>query len=109
MGMLIGIVPALFAIRFGLGVVTAPLYPACAQVSAQLTPVALHGRVQWTIIVGSSFGAAISPLLFTWIVAKFQWWAPFLVAALATAALTAAWYWSARDYRVTSETHVAHL
>ena len=28
LGVLIGVVPALFAIRFGLGVVTAPLYPA---------------------------------------------------------------------------------
>src|ERR1700692_178034 len=34
LGALIGIVPALFAIRFGLGVVTAPLYPACARMSA---------------------------------------------------------------------------
>jgi len=109
LGALIGIVPALFAIRFGLGVVTAPLYPACAQVSARLTPVALHGRVQGIIIAGSSFGAAISPLLFTWIVAKFEWWAPFLIAALATAALAAAWYGSAPDYPVTLETHVAHL
>src|SRR6185312_4749875 len=109
LGALIGIVPALFAIRFGLGVVTAPLYPACTQVIARLTPVALHGRVQGIIIAGSSFGAAISPLLFTWIVASFEWWAPFLIAALATAALAAAWYGSAPDYPVTLETHVAHL
>jgi MFS family permease len=108
LGVLIGIVPALFAIRLGLGVVTAPLYPACAHVSAQSTPVVLHGRVQGIIIAGSSFGAAISPLMFTWIAAQFKWWAPFLVAALATVALAAGWYWSTRDYPVTAEAYVAH-
>jgi ACS family glucarate transporter-like MFS transporter len=54
--------------------------------------------VQGLIIAGSSFGAAISPLLFAWIAARFGGRAPFLVAALATAALAAFWYLYARDY-----------
>ncbi len=98
LGVLIGVVPALFAIRLGLGVVTAPLYPAAARMGAHWIPVVRHGQVQGLIIAGSSFGAAISPLLFTWIAARFQWRAPFLVAAVATAALAAFWYWYARDY-----------
>jgi MFS family permease len=97
-GVLIGVVPALFAIRFGLGVVTAPLYPAAARIGAHWIPGVRHGQVQGLIIAGSSFGAAISPLLFTWIAARFGWRAPFWVAALATAALAAFWYLSARDY-----------
>jgi MFS family permease len=98
LGVLIGVVPALFAIRFGLGVATAPLYPACARMMAPWIPLVHHGKVQGIIIAGSSFGAAISPLLFTWIAEWFQWRAPFLVGAFATAALTAFWYWIARDY-----------
>jgi MFS family permease len=98
LGVLIGVVPALFAIRFGLGVVTAPLYPAAARIGAHWIPVVRHGQVQGLIIAGSSFGAAISPLLFTWIAARFGGRAPFLVAALATAALAAFWYLYARDY-----------
>jgi len=108
LGIFIGIVPALFAIRFGLGVVTAPLYPACARVTAEWIPVALHGRVQGIVIAGSSFGAAISPFLFTWIAARFKWWAPFLFAALVTTALAMWWRRSARDYPATAEARVAH-
>jgi MFS family permease len=98
LGVLIGVVPALFAVRFGLGVVTAPLYPAAARMSARWIPLVYHGQVQGIIIAGSSFGAAISPLLFIWIAARFEWRSPFLIAALATAALASFWYWYARDY-----------
>lgn len=98
LGVLIGVVPALFATRLGLGVATAPLYPACARMVAPWIPLVHHGKVQGIIIAGSSFGAAISPLLFTWIAQRFEWRAPFLVGALATAALAAFWYWIARDY-----------
>jgi MFS family permease len=98
LGVLIGVVPSLFAIRFGLGVVTAPLYPAAARTSARWIPLVYHGQVQGIIIAGSSFGAAVSPLLFIWIATRFEWRAPFLIAALATAALASFWYWYARDY-----------
>ena len=102
LGLLVGVVPALFAIRLGLGIVTAPLYPACARMTADWIPMSYHGRVQGIIIAGSSFGAAISPLLFTWLVGRFEWRVPFLVAGLATAVLTAFWYWYARDRPSTS-------
>jgi MFS family permease len=98
LGVLIGVVPALFAIRLGLGVATAPLYPACARMVAPWIPLVHHGKVQGIIIAGSSFGAALSPLLFTWIAARFEWRAPFLIGALATAVLAVFWYWYARDY-----------
>jgi ACS family glucarate transporter-like MFS transporter len=97
LGSLIGVIPALFAIRFLLGVATAPLYPACARVNANWIPVVYHGRVQGLIIAGSALGAAISPFVFTAIVERFHWRAPFLAAALVTAALAAIWYWYARD------------
>ncbi len=97
LGTLIGVVPALFAIRFCLGVVTAPLYPACARINASWIPTVYHARVQGLIIAGSSVGAAISPFIFTWIVQRFHWQAPFVAAALATAVLAATWYWYARD------------
>src|SRR5581483_3654739 len=98
LGALIGIVPALFAIRLGLGVFTAPLYPACARMTANWTPMVYHARVQGLIIAGSSIGAAISPLLFTWIRELSNWQTPFLVAACATALLSAGWFSYARDY-----------
>jgi ACS family glucarate transporter-like MFS transporter len=97
LGSLIGVIPALFAIRFLLGVVTAPLYPACARVNASWIPVVYHGRLPGLVIAGSALGAAISPFVFTSIVERFHRRAPFLAAALATAVLAAIWYWYARD------------
>jgi MFS family permease len=98
LGAYIGIVPALFAVRLGLGVVTAPLYPACARATANWIPMVYHGRVQGFIIAGSSLGAAISPLLFTWMLVEFGWRASFTMAAAGTGALAIAWFSYARDY-----------
>jgi len=103
LGALIGVVATLFAIRFGLGVVTAPLYPACARMTANWIPMVYHARVQGFIIAGSSVGAAISPILFTSIMRRTDWHTPFLVAAFATTLLAAAWFWYARDYPPTAK------
>jgi MFS family permease len=98
-GSIVGIVPALIGIRFGLGVVTAPLYPACARMSADCTPAAYIARVQGLIIAGSSAGAAICPIVFTWLIEHFRWRTAFLIAALLTAGLAALWQWQTRDYQ----------
>ncbi len=97
-GAIIGIVPALFAIRLGLGVVTAPLYPACARIAANWIPFVYHARVQALVMAGSSLGAAIAPVLFAWMLMQYGWRWSFAMAAGVTAALGAAWYWYARDY-----------
>jgi MFS family permease len=97
LGSLVGVVPALLAIRLGLGIGTAPLYPACARMSAQWIPLAHQGRVQALIIAGSSVGGAVSPILFAWLMGLYQWRISFCIAAIATAALAAIWFWSVRD------------
>jgi ACS family glucarate transporter-like MFS transporter len=97
LGAVIGIVPALFTIRFGLGVVTAPLYPACARMTANWIPFIYHARVQALVMAGSSLGAAIAPVLFTWMLMQFRWRWSFTLAAAATAVVGVCWYWYARD------------
>jgi ACS family glucarate transporter-like MFS transporter len=98
LGSIAGIVPALVGIRFGLGAVTAPLYPACARMSASCIPAGYNARVQGLIIAGSSAGAAISPMAFTWLIQHFQWRVAFVIAALVTAGLAALWQWQSRNY-----------
>jgi MFS family permease len=98
LGSVLGVVPALIAIRLGLGVGTAPLYPACAGMSANWISIQHQGRVQALIIAGSSMGGAVSPILFSWLISLFQWRISFLIAAAATAALGMLWFWSVRDY-----------
>ena len=93
----IGMVAVLVAIRFGLGAVTAPLYPACARVTRNWIPFVFHARAQGLIIAGSSLGAAVSPVFFTWLLGRFEWRTPFLLAAMAPAILAAVWLWFAQD------------
>jgi len=98
LGTLMGVVPALFTIRLGLGVVTAPLYPACARMTANWIPPVFHARVQALVMAGSSLGAAIAPVLFTWMLLRFGWRWSFALAAGATAAAGVWWVFYARDY-----------
>lgn len=98
LGSIVGVVPALIIIRLGLGVGTAPLYPACGKMSAQWIPIAHQGRAQALIIAGSSIGSAVSPILFSWLMAVFLWRISFGIAAVATATLALLWFWSVRDH-----------
>ncbi len=93
----ISVVLLLSSIRFGLGVANAPLYPACALVTRNWIPTVFHARVQGLIIAGSSLGAALSPVLFAQVLARFDWRTAFLPAALAPFLLAGLWYWIARD------------
>jgi MFS family permease len=97
-GSVLGVVPAFLTIRLGLGIVTAPLYPACARMSAHWIPPAHQGRTQALIIAGSSMGGAVSPLLFSWLISVYRWRMSFVIAAVATAGLAVLWFWSVRDY-----------
>jgi MFS family permease len=98
LGSVLGVVPALLIIRLGLGVGTAPLYPACAKMSANWIPSAHQGRVQGLIIAGSSIGGAVSPILFSWLMSLYRWRISFCIAAIATAGLAVVWFWSVRDH-----------
>src|SRR5688572_22870137 len=98
LGSMVGVLPALIAIRLGLGVGTAPLYPACARMTANWIPITHQGAVQGLIIAGSSLGGAVSPMLFSWLISLYQWRMSFFIAAVATAALAVLWFWSVRDY-----------
>jgi ACS family glucarate transporter-like MFS transporter len=98
LGSVLGVVPALITIRLGLGGGSAPLYPACARMSAHWIPIAHQGRVQALIIAGSSMGGAVSPILFSWLMSRYRWRIAFVIAAVATAGLAVLWFSSVRDH-----------
>lgn len=98
LGTVFGIVPALLAIRFLLGVFTAPLYPACGRMSANWIPPVNLGKVQGFIIGGSSLGGATSPIIFKALMDRFGWQASFGIAAAITGLLALAWHLTARDH-----------
>ena len=87
----LGVVPVLIAIRCGLGVVSAPLYPACARMCSAWIPVAYQARAQAFIVAGACVGGAISPVLFTQLMLINTWRGSFFVASVATAMLALLW------------------
>jgi ACS family glucarate transporter-like MFS transporter len=60
-------------------------------------PATHQARVQALIIAGSSLGGAVSPLIFSWLIAKYRWRTSFWLAAAATAILAIVWLAYARD------------
>ena len=98
LGTYLGVVPAFVLIRLSLGVSTAPLYPACGSINANWFPEAKRGRIWGFIAAGAGIGGAVSPHLFSWMIARQGWRLSFWLAAVATAVLALVWYWYARDY-----------
>ena len=98
LGSYIGIVPSFLAIRLGLGMMTAPLYPSCAKMTSNWFPLQRHASVQGLIVAGTGLGSACSPLLFSWMINHRGWRMSFCLAGVATAALAVLWYWYVRDH-----------
>lgn len=90
-GGLLGVAGSFIVIRFGLGLATGPLYPSCARLYASWIPLKMRARVHGYVAGGAGLGGAVSPLLFSWLIAAFGWRVSFLWAALATAALAFVW------------------
>ena len=99
LGTWIGVIPALVAIRFLMGICTSPLYPACGRMCAQWIPAAYLGRVQGIIIGGSALGGAIAPMLFQVLMGVAGWRKSFGIAAVATASLALLWMLTTTDQR----------
>ncbi|MDE0127876.1 MAG: MFS transporter [Bryobacterales bacterium] len=89
--LLLGVAGSFVAIRFLLGLATGPLYPSCARVYSNWIPLRLRARVHGYVAGGAGLGGAISPLLFSWLIAVAGWRMSFVWAAGATAALALLW------------------
>ncbi|MBI1786804.1 MAG: MFS transporter [Acidobacteria bacterium] len=97
LGALMGIVPGFVLIRLGLGVCTAPLYPACGRTIANWMEPGARARAQGIVNAGAGLGGAVSPVLFTWMIARYGWRASFVLSGLATVALGLLWLHFVRD------------
>lgn len=85
------VVAVLFTIRCALGVLSAPLYPACARMGAAWIHAVHQGRSQAFIIAGACLGGAVSPILFRRMMEIYKWRGSFVIAALATGLLAFIW------------------
>jgi MFS family permease len=82
---------ALVVVRGLMGAVSAPLYPACAAAVGRWVPSGSRSRTNGMINGAALIGVAITPLVFGWLIRRYDWPGAFLVAALVTAELAVVW------------------
>ena len=87
LGVYVGVIPSFILMRLGLGLFTAPLYPACGRMNANWMEADYRGRTQGWVNSGAGLGGAVSPILFSSMIAVYGWRVAFTLAGIATAIL----------------------
>jgi sugar phosphate permease len=98
LGAWLGVAPSFLVIRFILGATSAPIYPACARMSANWKAPSERAHTWGWIAAGTGIGGALAPLLFPSLIAAYGWRIAFCLAGAATLLLGVLWCLSARDY-----------
>ena len=98
LGAIFGVVPTFLVVRFLFGVTAAPLYPATGRMAANWIPMTSQGWVQALIMAGAAWGAALSPIVFSRMIAAYGWRVSFWIAAAGAAVLGIVWFRSVRDH-----------
>ncbi|MGA2856989.1 MAG: MFS transporter [Candidatus Sulfotelmatobacter sp.] len=91
------IIPQLWLIRAGFGVIAAPTYPTSGRTIAVTVPPRLHARANSLVLASVGVGSAVTPLLLAPMTSHYGWRAALLVAALLSAAAGLLWWWLAPD------------
>jgi ACS family glucarate transporter-like MFS transporter len=92
-----GLIVALIAIRFLLGIGEAVVYPASNCVVAAWMPSTERGKANGFIFTGVGFGSGITPPLITYIMVHYGWRWSFWVSAALGLIAGGIWYILARD------------
>jgi len=87
----VGVVPSFLILRLGMGVATAPLYPATGKMNAEWMAPEQRARAQGVVNAGAGLGGAVAPVLFHWMIGQFGWRLSFVLAGAATAASGLLW------------------
>ena len=108
LGAVIGVIPALALMRIGFGAFTAPLYPATGRMNAMTMPLLHRTRVLGIVNAGAGFGGAISPILFSMMIARFGWRISFVMAGVAAMLVAATWLATVPNRPAAEATLVKH-
>jgi MFS family permease len=87
----------LLIVRGLLGVVSAPLHPACARMVGNLFPPGLRSRVNGLVTGSALAGIALTPIGFGTLIGLVDWSVAFLVTAGVTTGLAFVWFSFATD------------
>ncbi len=92
-----GLLVVLLAVRFGLGMGEAVVYPASNCVVSQWIPSSERGLANGIIFAGVGFGSGVTPPLITWLMMNYGWRASFLASAALGLIAGGVWYAIARN------------
>jgi len=91
-GLAFGALPALLGLRFALGVLASPTYPAAGRAISLALPPERHGSANGMVLASIGIGSAVAPPLLGFVTLHWGWRAAFMVVA-ALAVLVAMLWW----------------
>jgi MFS transporter, ACS family, glucarate transporter len=87
-GLALGALPALLVLRFALGIVAAPTYPAAGRAISLAVPPPVQGRANGLVLGSIGIGSAVAPPLLGFVTVRWGW-RPALVGAALLAGIAA--------------------
>ena len=90
-GLALGALPALLVLRFALGIVAAPTYPAAGRAISLSVPPVMQGRANGLVLGSIGIGSAVAPPLLGFVTVRWGWRAALVGAALLAGIAAVAW------------------
>lgn len=91
LGLALGALPALLTLRFVLGILAAPTYPAAGRAISLAVPPVMQGRANGLVLASIGVGSAVAPPLLGFITVHLGWRAALVGAALMAGLAAVAW------------------
>jgi ACS family glucarate transporter-like MFS transporter len=101
-GLALGALPGLLGLRFALGILASPTYPAAARVIWLSLPPERQGSANGTVLASIGLGSAVTPPLLGFVTLHWGWRAALLVAALLAILVAMLWWRLAPQMAVSS-------
>ena len=90
-GLALGALPALLVLRFALGIVAAPTYPAAGRAISLSVPPRMQGRANGLVLGSIGIGSAVAPPLLGVVTVRWGWRPALVGAALLAGIAAVAW------------------
>jgi ACS family glucarate transporter-like MFS transporter len=90
-GLALGALPALLVLRFLLGIVSAPIYPAAGRAISVSVPPTMQGSANGLVLGSIGIGSAVAPPFLGFVTVHWGWRPALVAAALLAAVAGVAW------------------
>ena len=94
-GLSIGALPLLLGLRFVLGILASPTYPAASRAISLALPSERHGSANGMVLASIGIGSAVAPPLLGFVTLRWGRRAALLVVAVLAILVAMLWWWSA--------------